>query len=471
MLFARIAPHITWGRHPELLQFKKVCQFVALLFTLALAPVGQARAQGAGGDDAAAPVDTQAERFAFHGQTTYVWQRKPAFSAAYSGDNSLRPEREKSYSFSATLDLGSRLWKDAEFHFNPEVTQGVPFSGLHGLGGLTNGELAKVSSTNPTIYRARAFLRQTIGLGGDTETVDADFNQFASVVDKRRVVITAGNFPVLDVFDAVEYSHDARTQFMNWSFMTHGSFDYPADARGYNWGLAIEYIGEGWAVRAGRFLQPIESNGLQLDTRLFEHYGDTVELEKSYTVYGQEGKVRLLGWRNKAKMGRFSDAIALAQSSGDTPDVGLVRQEHAKVGLGLSFEQKAGRDLGLFARLNWSDDKTETYAFTEIGRSVSAGGLLTGTAWGHPNDILGVAMALNMLGPSHRAYLAAGGSGAFLGDGALNYGHERVLEVFYSFQLFKGVTLSPDFQLIQNPGYNRDRGPAKFIGMRFHGEF
>jgi len=366
-----------------------------------------------------------------------------------------------------------RLWKGAEFHFNPEVAQGVAFSELHGLGGLPNGELAKTAGTNPTLYRARAFLRQTWGLGGDTEKIDADFNQFANVVDKRRVVLTAGNFAAPDVFDAVSYAQDPRTQFMNWSFMAHPSFDYAADARGYNWGVALEYIDSenGWAVRAGRFLQPVESNGLPLDTRFMKHYGDMIELEKSYTLLGQEGKVRLLGWRNQARMGRFDDAIALGQATGNAPDLSLVRKEHAKVGVGLSFEQKAGDNLGLFARLNWSDDKSETYAFTEAGRSVSFGGLLKGTVWHRPNDVLGVAFAMNMLGPDHRAYLAAGGSGAFLGDGGLNYGHERVLELFYSLQVTKALAISPDFQLIQNPGYNRDRGPAKFVGVRVHAEF
>lgn len=413
------------------------------------------------------------DRFGFHGQSTWVWQAKPAFKSPYSGDNSLTGDRAISYSFSTTLDLGMRLWKGAEVHFNPEVVMGKAFSDLHGLGGPTNGELAKVTGTDPTLYRARVFLRQTWGLGGDTEKVDADFNQFADVVDKRRVVLTVGNLPVLDVFDAVEYAHDPRTQFLNWSFMTHPSFDYAADARGYSWGLALEYIDSelGWAVRAGRFLQPVESNGLPLDTRLLKHYGDMLELEKSYTLLGQEGKVRLLGWRNFARMGRFDDALALGQATAGQPDLSLVRREHAKVGVGLSFEQKVGENLGLFTRLNWSDDKTETYAFTEAGRNVSFGGLLKGTAWGRPNDVVGAAFSLNMLGPDHRAYLAAGGSGAFLGDGALNYGHERVLELFYSFQPVKGLMLSPDFQLIQNPGYNRDRGPAKFYGMRVHAEF
>lgn len=476
MLFFSMLQYVWVAVRPLVWVRLQACWHAMLVALLGLVCVFTqgARAEDAPATDALPIAGGELDdRFGFHGQTTWVWQRKSAFNAPYSGDNSLSPERAKSYSFSATLDLGMRLWKGAEVHLNPEVAMGDAFSDLHGLGGPTNGELAKVTGTDPTLYRARAFLRQTWGLGGETEKIDADFNQFADVVDKRRIVLTAGNVPVLDIFDAVEYAHDPRTQFLNWSFMTHPSFDSPADARGYDWGVALEYIDSenGWAVRAGRFLLPIESNGLALDTRLLMHYGDMVELEKRYTLFGQEGKVRLLGWRNRARMGSFQDAIALGQAAGAAPDVGQVRKEHAKVGVGLSFEQRVGENLGLFTRLNWSDDKTETYAFTEAGRNVSFGGLLKGTAWGRPNDVLGAAFSLNMLGPDHRAYLAAGGSGAFLGDGALNYAHERVLELFYSMQLVKGVTLSPDVQLIQNPGYNRDRGPAKFVGLRVHAEF
>ena len=431
-----------------------------------------ALAQEQGAASGNVPVQADApENFAFHGQATYIWQRKPSFGAAYSGTNSLATERAKSYSFSSTLDLGVRLWRGAEFHFNPEVTQGVPFSELHGLGGLSNAELAKVSSTSPVFYRARAFIRQTWGLGGGSEQLDADFNQLAGSVDKRRVVLTAGNFGVLDVFDQNEYGSDPRTQFMNWSFLTHGSFDYPADARGYNWGVALEYIGDAWSVRLGRFLQPLESNGLELDTRMFEHYGDILEFEKRYSLAGKPGVARLLFWRNKARMGRFSDALQLGAATGTTPDLANVREEHAKLGVGLSVMQRVNDSLGVFARANMSDDKTETYAFTEIGRQVAAGGVLNGNAWGRPRDVVGLAMSVNMLGSHHQAYLAAGGLGAFLGDGALRYGPEQIVELFYSFQPVKYLSISPDFQYIRNPGYNRDRGPAKFYGVRLHAEF
>ncbi len=444
--------------------------FAAVLVVGGLALPWAAHAQEATGPGQEAVSDVESP-FAIHGQTTYIWQRKPSFGAGYSGENSLTPDRAKSYSFTATLDLGLRLWQGAEFHFNPEVAQGVPFSELHGVGGPSNGELAKTASTNPKFYRARAFIRQTWGLGGGDEKLEADFNQFARTVDKQRVVLTAGNFSVLDVFDQNPYGSDPRTQFMNWSFLTHGSFDYAADARGYNWGASVEYIGDGWSARFGRFLQPLESNGQELDTRMFEHYGDVLELEKRYQIGGRPGQARLLLWRNKAKMGAFNDAIAFGLANNVTPDVADVRREHAKVGVGLAFLQEVNDSLGLFLRANWSDDKTETYAFTEIGRQVSWGGTLRGTAWGRPNDEVGLGMAINMLGANHRNYLAAGGLGAFLGDGALNYGPEQVFEIYYSFAVWKTLSLSPDFQYMRNPGYNRDRGPARFIGIRAHAEF
>lgn len=447
------------------LRFRRVLAVLAVLACCACLP---AMAQQTDPQQDAAEAENP---FAFHGQSTYIWQRKPAFNAAYSGPNSLGTERAKSYSFSATLDLGLKLWRGAEFHFNPEATQGVPFSGLHGLGGLTNGELGKAASTSPVFYRARAFVRQTWDMGGGSEALEADFNQFARTVDKQRVVLTAGNFGVLDVFDQNEFGSDPRTQFMNWGFMTHGAFDYPADARGYSWGVALEYIGDGWSARIGRFLQPLESNGLELDTRMFQHYGDIIELEKRYELAGRPGTARLLWFRNKARMGAFNDAIQFGIANNTTPDLADVRREHAKTGVGVTLLQQVTDSLGMFARANLSDDKTETYAFTEIGRQVSFGGVLKGDAWGRARDALGVAVAINMLGPHHRNYLAAGGQGAFLGDGALRYGPEQVLEIYYSFQPVKYLSISPDFQYVRNPGYNRDRGPVKFYGVRFHGEF
>ena len=328
-------------------------------------------------------------------QSTYVWQRKPSFNAPYSGAHSLVPQREKSYSFTATAAVGVRLWPGSEFYLNPEAAQGVPLSGLTGLGGFTNGEIARTAGPNLTVYRARLFLRQTWGFGGGEEKVESDMNQLAGVVDKRRLVLTVGNLSVTDIFDDNTYSHDPRTQFLNWSIMTHGAYDFAADARGYSAGVAIEYFHEDWAFRAGRFAQPKEPNQLKLDYGLGKHYGDQIEVERAHTLAGKAGKLRVLAFRNYAKMSRFDDALALAAATSTTPDINNVRfMNQAKHGIGVNLEQALSANTGVFARAMWADGQTETYAFTEIDQSVSGGVVVKGAAWKREKDTIGVSFAL-----------------------------------------------------------------------------
>ncbi|MGJ7913861.1 carbohydrate porin [Massilia sp. LXY-6] len=401
-----------------------------------------------------------------HAQATYVWQAKPSFQAPYSGPASLLPQRETGYSFSATGAFGLRPWAGTELYFDPEVVQGKAFSGLHGLGGMTNGEQQKTSGPNPTLYRARLFLRQTWDLGGEREAVEPDMNQLGGTVASRRVVLTVGNLAVSDIFDNNAYAHDARSQFLNWALLAHGAWDFAADARGYSWGAALEYIDGPWAVRGGRFLVPAESNGLALDKRIFRHYGDQLELERSTSLLGQPGKLRLLVFRDRARMGGFRDALAAA--NGGVPDVAQVRRERSKVGVGIGAEQALGEDAGLFARASWNDGKSETYAFAEIERSLSAGVTLKGAAWGRAGDTLGLALVRNGLSGAHRDYLAAGGVGAFIGDGRLDYRPESIAEAYYRIPLAAGAELTLDFQHIANPGYNRARGPVDVGSLRLH---
>lgn len=405
-------------------------------------------------------------------QSTYVWQAKQPLNAPYSGANSLSPQKEKSYSFTATAAFGARLWPGSEFYFNPEAAQGVPLSRLTGLGGFTNGEIARTSGPNLTIYRARLFMRQSWGFGGGEEKVESDMNQLAGVVDKRRLVLTVGNLSVTDIFDDNTYSHDPRTQFLNWSIMTHGAYDFAADARGYSTGVALEYFHDDWAFRAGRFAQPKEPNQLKLDYGLDKHYGDQIEVEHAHTLAGKAGKLRVLAFRNYAKMSRFDDALAIGAATSTLPDINTVRfMNQAKRGIGVNLEQALSANLGVFARAMWADGQTETYAFTEIDQSVSGGVVVKGAAWRRGKDVVGVAFASNGLSRAHRNYLAAGGLGFFIGDGRLNYKRENIFETYYSLNLSKLAWLSLDWQRIQNPAYNADRGPATVTSLRLHSEF
>ena len=405
-------------------------------------------------------------------QSTYVWQAKPALTSPYSGLHSLTGEREKSYSFTATAALGVRLGKSTELYFDPEVAQGVPLSGLQGLAGFTNGEMARTSGASPTLYRARLFVRQVINDSAETDDVESGMNQLGGSYAKRRWVLTAGNLSVLDIFDANSFARDPRAQFMNWTLMTHGAYDYAADARGYSWGLAAEYYAEDWTIRVGRFIQPKEPNMLELDSRIGANYGDQVEFERRYALdEGRPGVLRLLAFRNRAVMSRYTDALALASSTGTSPDINQVRYgEQIKYGAGINVDQRVAKDFGVFGRAMWADGKTETYAFTEADRSMSAGASLNGSRWGRGEDVLGIGFAQNWLSLSHRSVLAKGGQTFFLGDGALRYRPERALEAYYLFAPTKGVALTFDAQRIVNPGYNADRGPATFFGVRLHVE-
>lgn len=415
-------------------------------------------------------------------QVTFISQRKTAHRAPYAGQNSLGAESASSYSLTSTAYLGWRLAgntaQSTELYFNPELVQGAAFSNLTGLAGLSNSELQKTAGEKPLLYRARLFARQTWGLGGETERVNSEQNQLAGSRSAQRTVLTVGNFAASDVFDQNAYAHDARTQFLNWSFLTHGAYDYAADARGYSWGAALEYIQPSWALRGGRFIQPKESNGLVLNPRILDSYGDQIEYERSYALSTQgdaqstelSGKWRALLFRNVAVMGNYADAMQQSNTSGLPPMMDGIRRKQSKVGWGLALEQQLSKNLGGFARLAAHDGKTETYAFAEIDRSFSVGIVLGGASWNRPQDKLGVALAMNGLSKSHRDYLAAGGYGFFVGDGRLNYKPERILESYYRLQ-WSQQQLSLGGQWISNPAYNADRGPVRMLHLRWHMEF
>ena len=419
---------------------------------------------------AATAAAQEEESFSAHFQSTYVWQRKPAMRSPYEGPNSLLGAAEKSYSFTATGAFGLRLGPATEIYFNPEVAQGVPLSGLLGLSGFTNGELAKTSGSNPTLYRARLFVRHTIGLGGEREAVPGAFNQLAGSADSRRIVVTFGALSALDLFDLNAYAHDPRTQFMNWALMTHAAYDYPADSRGYTYGAAAEYFDGDWSTRIARFAQPREPNQLSLDPHLSRHYGDQAELVRKYKLGERPGAVRLLAYRSRTVMANYDAALAAAPL-GSVPTLDSARdRERIKTAFGIAAEQEIAPDVGVFARLMKADGKSETYAFTESDRSASAGVSVAGARWGRPKDVFGAALASSGLSAGHRAFLERGGQTFFLGDGHLRYAAERVVEVYYSFAIGKGASITANYQRVASPGFNADRGPASFYGIRLHWE-
>ncbi len=419
------------------------------------------RAASAADDALPAPRD-----WSFHVQSTYQIQWHGTFDAPYQGPNSFQNRDEGRGSFTATFYGGRRLWTGAEVFLNVELIAGQGLSRVLGLAGPPNGETYRVDSTELKANLARLFLRQTFDLGGPREAQEDDENRIQGPVPSRRLVVTVGKVSGTDLFDDNAYAHDPRTQFNNWSLWANAAWDYPADTRGYTWGIAVEWISGPWAARLGAFLEPKEANGLEFDHDVAQAHGTVLEVAHRHELAGHPGAVRLLAYGNKAGMGVYRDALALSPSA---PDVTQTRAPgREKYGFGLNVEQEIARGVGAFLRAGWNDGRTESWAFTEVERTLTLGVSLDGALWKRPGDALGLAAAWNGVNADHREYLASGGLGFMLGDGRLNAGAESVLDAFYRFQLVRFFAVSAEVQRFANLAFNKDRGPVTVWGLRLH---
>jgi high affinity Mn2+ porin len=415
------------------------------------------------------PSALETDRFAFHGQATFLGQYDPPFRAPFSGPNSLTPNTARETT-DVTLYAGVRLWQGAEAWINPEIDQGFGLSGSLGVAGFPSGEAYKVGADFPYARLHRAFVRQTIDLGGDVQKVDAGLNQFSGTQTSDRLVLTVGKFSVGDVFDTNKYAHDPRADFMNWSIVDTGTFDYAADAWAYTVGAAAEWYQGPWTLRAGLFDLSIAPNQTALDPT-FGQFQSIGEIERRYSIWDQPGKLAVTGFLTRGRMGSFEDAILLAAMTGGPANIAAVRQYQSRGGISMNLEQQLMPNVGFFARAGFANGDIEPYEFTDIDRTVAAGFSISGKQWGRDDDTFGIAGVVNGISSVHQTFLNAGGLGILVGDGQLpNPGSERIMETYYSFPVLAArVTL--DYQLIVNPAYNRDRGPVSVLGFRVHTQY
>jgi high affinity Mn2+ porin len=408
-------------------------------------------------------------QYSFHGQTTIIPQFKGDFPSAYQGTNSFTDTKEIQTSYTGTLFMGIRVRPGTEIYFDPEVSAGTGLSGVTGLGDPPNGETPRISSPAPSPTVARLYLHQVIGFGGEQEDITDAANTIAGKQDVNRLTVTVGKFAANDVFDNNTYAHDPRSQFMNWGLWENAAWDYPANTKGYTDGLSLEWNQKFATLRYGIFRPPENANGGALDTHWNRAFDQVLEFEQRYTIAQQPGAIRPLVYFNYAHMGDYRQAI---DDNPVDPNVISARSyDHPKYGYGLNCEQSITSDLGIFGRAGWNNGQSETWAFTEVDRDISVGLSLKGTRWNRPADVVGLAGLISGLSKDHRDYLAAGGLGFELGDGRLSYAPEEVMETYYSLVMTKNLFLTFDYQLIDHPGYNSDRGPVSIGGFRAHIEF
>jgi high affinity Mn2+ porin len=292
-----------------------------------------------------------------------------------------------------------------------------------GLAGYPNGEIYRVDSPDLTVQISRAYFQEIFGLGGEQERQEADENQLAQITDISRITFIFGKFSLNDFFDDTIYAHNPRTQFMNWAFMDNGAWDYAADTRGYTWGFYLEFNQAHWALRLASVLEPDRANQMGMDLDISHAHGDNLELEVRYSVEDHPGKTKLVFYENHAHMGSYGLAVSQNPSA---PDVVSTRDYRIKYGAGLNVEQEITKDVGFFGRWGWNDGTTETWAFTEIDTTLALGLNVVGSLWGRVLDNIGVGFITDGLSGDHATYLASGGYGFIIGDGALDYSREQI---------------------------------------------
>jgi hypothetical protein len=460
---------------------------VCLLAALALAPAA-VRAQApealpTAPETQEAPTTTMAlhhggDRWWLSGQANIIFQGDFPFHSPYEGTNSFRNAAEYKTSLLGTLYGAVRPTHSIRYNtdliLDMESSGGRGLSQALGLAGFTNLDVVRNPTLSTVPYLARYGIHQVIGLTQETVSQEPGFFAVAPSVPVRRIEFRAGKMTLPDFFDVNAPGSDSHLQFMNWTVDNNGAWDYAADTRGYTVGGLIEYDDRAWSLRYGLFAMPTVANGIDMDWAFSRAHAQNGEFELRHSfVPERKGTERLLFYANRANMGTYREAVnAFLAGADKTPDILLHEHYSAlKYGFGYNAEQELTENLRVFGRFGWNEGQHESFAYTEVDQTVEAGADYAGNRWHRPADKIGLAVVSNAIKADHQNYLRLGGLGFLLGDGKLNYGRENIVESYYNWHAWRGLFYTVDVQHINNPGYNRDRGPAWVGAVRAHIDF
>ena len=413
-------------------------------------------------------------RFWLTGQANFIFQTHPPFHADYSGKNSLSPNYEKATSRVLTLYTGIRLNNSTELLVDIEEAGGAALSTGLGLAGPPDLDIVRNPLLSKAPYLARGMIHKVFALSKDkVENQRSSLSLFGEL-PRRRLEVRVGKFSMVDFFDVNSVGSDTHFQFSNWTVDNNGAYDYAADTRGYTVGATADFEDRNWGFRFAEALMPKVANGIDLVWRPWQAHAENFEYElRRGPIPKKAGVVRLLALTNYANMGIYRQAIANFED-GLTPIPQITNHPWhitRKYGFGVNLEQNLTHYLTAFARFGWNNGKTESFAYTEVEQTFAEGIGANGAWWHRKQDRAGVAFVSNAICKYHQTYLADGGLGFLLGDGALNYGRENILETYYTVHAWRGIYLAPGLQHIVNPGYNRDRGPVLVGAFRVHADF
>jgi len=428
------------------------------------------------------PVITANQKWNIHGQITETPQVDPPFRALYSGPNSLMNTGEVQETFTSDLYAGARLWHGGEIHVDGLIWKGFGLTNDKGIEAFPNGDAFKLGTTTPYFMFARLFIRETIGLGGKRESVPDGPFTLAGEQDISRLTFTFGRLSPTDMFDNNAYAQDPHSQFMNWAAITNLAWDFPADGVGYTTGVVVELNQPRWAARYGFFQVPSAQNAFTADDQVltFPHAGGDGPFFRAWGMVGEferryanvhPGSIRVLTYVNRAKAIGYREATPLLIAKGPGADLTSAYAYRCKYGFGLNWEQKITDDVGVFSRLGWNNGQVQGWMYNDSNWTASLGMSVKGSSWRRANDVFGLVYVASGASRSNQAFLAAGGTDILDGDGALTYGSEKVVEAYYNFSVWKSFHVTPDYEFVDNPAFNRDRGPVSVFGIRLHAQF
>ncbi len=413
-------------------------------------------------------------RYWLSGQMNFIFQTHPTFPAAYSGQHSLGANYEKATSRVLTLYTGVRLNNSTEILVDIEEAGGAALSQGFGLAGNTDLDIVRNPLLSKAPYVARAMIHKVFALSKDKVENERSYLSLFDELPRRRLEVRFGKFSMVDFFDLNSVGSDTHFQFTNWTVDNNGAYDYAADTRGYTVGATVDYEDRNWGFRFAEALMPKIANGIDLVWRPWQVHAENYELELRHGLIPKKGGVvRLLGYTNYANMGIYRQAVANFEAGlTTTPDI----TDHPwhitrKYGFGVNLEQNLTHYLAAFGRFGWDNGKTESFAYTEVDQTFDLGLGAAGAWWHRKQDRAGVAFVTNAICKDHQTYLADGGLGFLLGDGKLNYGREYIVESYYTVHVWRGIYVAPGVQHINDPGYNRARGPVIVPSFRAHVEF
>jgi hypothetical protein len=414
-------------------------------------------------------------RFWVSGQMNFIFQAHPGFPAEYSGPNSFQTGGETGLTRVLTLYTGLQITPKDELLFDLEESGGSALSNALGLAGFTDLDAVRIpgegSPLSTAPYMARVMYHHIFALSHETVTAERNPLSLFTKLPARRLEFRIGKFSAADFFDLNSVGSDSHLQFMNWTVDNNGAYDYAANTRGYTYGAILDFEARNWGVRFGEMLMPKVANGDQLDADLARARAENTEFEFRPTLLKERKTVfRALSYVNHGNMGDYQQSIARFLGGIDpTPNIFNTRQQGTiKYGFGLNAEQELTRDLRLGARWGWNEGQHESFAYTEVNSTAELCADYVGRSWKRPLDKTGLAFVSNGISKAHQQYLQLGGLGFLLGDGNLNYGRETIFEYYYTAHLWRGIFASFDLQHINNPGYNRDRGPILVPSLRLH---